>query len=258
MNEKPYYSTQNPTQTPVNSQQNQPIPSPCPVYYSPPQIDQNPQPQPQPLSQGVPLVQQINYPTQNNGIIVQTQGIPQINYQNYQNIAQVRHQGISQKGQNTFKISSGYQGQCLPTCLMVFGIIEIIYGLLAIAYQSINISLIIGIIFLISGIILYNSKKIYFIMGPNNLTVTNKACCNNKVNVYNPGQLQRVDFIYDLGSNIVANRNNMHNYILNIVLSNGQVINVFTTSSNTPKFTFEEISYFLYFINNHIQNNMRV
>ena len=95
-------------------------------------------------------------------------------------------------------------------------------------------------------------------MGPNNLTVKNKACCSNKVNVYNPGQLLRVDFIYDLGINIVANRRNLHNYILNIVLSNGQVINVFTTSSNTPKFTFEEISYFLYFINNHIQNNMRV
>ena len=99
MNEKPYYSTQ-------------PIPSPSPVYYSPPHIDQNPQPQPQPLSQGVPLVRQINYPTQNNGIIVQTQEIPQINYQNYQNIAQVRHQGITQKGENTFQISSGYQGQC--------------------------------------------------------------------------------------------------------------------------------------------------
>ena len=230
MYEKPYYSNQNPTQTPVNSQQNQPIPSPSPVYYSPPQIDQNPYPQSQPLSQGVPLVQQINYPTQNNGIIVQTQGIPQINYQNYQNIAQVKHQGISQKDQNTFKISSGHQGQCLPSCFIIFGIIELIYGLLAIT-KSVSIHLFIGIIFFISGIILCNNKKIYFIMGPNNLTVINKAGCSKNVNVYNPGQLLRVDFIYDLGSNIVANRSNMHNYILNIVLSNRQVINVFTTSS---------------------------
>ena len=252
--EQPYYAP-HPTQIPINSQQNQPISSPSPVYYTPPQIAQNPQPQPQPYSQGVPSVQPVpNYPTQNNGILVQAQGIPQNNYQNYQNINQVRHQGITQKDQNTFKISSGYQGPCLPLCLIIFGIIFFIYGIMGIIIGA-NISgfIIIGIILFIIGLILYNNKKVYFIMGPNNLTVINKQSCSKKVDVYNPGQLLRVDFIYNAGGGSY-----LHNYILNIVLSNGQVINVFTHSGNSPKFTLEEISYFLYFINNHIQNKMRV
>ena len=256
MYEKPYYSPQNPTQTPINSQQNQPISSPSQVYYSPPQIDQNPQSQPQPFSQGVPLVQQMNYPIQNSGII-QTQGISQINYQNYQNISQVSNKGIIQKDKNTFIISSGYQGKFLPLCLIIFGIIFILFGIVSIAFDAF-IVIICGLVFLIIGIMLCNHKKIYFIIGPNNLTVINKTNCSKKVYAYNPGQLLRVDFIYNLGINIVANSNHKYNYILNIVLSNGQVVNIFTSTSNVPKFTLEEINYFLYFINNHIQNNMKI
>ena len=113
---------------------------------------------------------------------MQAQGIHQNNYQNYQNINQVRHQGITQKDQNTFKISSGYQGPCLPLCLIIFGIIFFIYGIMGIIIGA-NISgfIIIGIILFIIGLILYNNKKVYFIMGPNNLTVINKQSCSKTI-----------------------------------------------------------------------------
>lgn len=273
--EQPYYSPPNPIQNsynpeqnqqipsqspvyPINPQQNQPIPSQSPVYYSPPEYAQNPQPQPQPFSQGVPLVQQIqNYPTQNNNIYVQSQGMPDYNYQNYQNISQIRHQGISQKNQNTFKISPGDRFY-LSVCCMFFGIFCFIFGIISFLFFYSNVTYcVVGLIFFIIGLSFSNNKKFYFIMGPNNLTVINKECCNKRVNVYNPGQLQRVEFIDNYTINNMGNSNNVHNYIINIVTSNGEVINIYNKTANNIEFTPEEIGYFLNCINNHIQNNMR-
>ena len=94
-------------------------------------------------------------------------------------------------------------------------------------------------------------------MRQNTLTVMDKALCNKKVNIYNPGQLQRVEFIYNYGKNDIKAKYFTHNYNINVVSINGQVINIFSISSKNQEFTTEEINYFLYFINNHIQNNMR-
>ena len=48
----------------------------------------------------------------------------------------------------------------------------------------------------------------------------------------------------------------MHKYILTIVKNNKETEIVFDIGQNKPLFTVEEIGYFNYIINNHIQNKM--
>ena len=262
--EQPYYSSQNPTQNPLNSQQIQPILPPSQVYYSPPQYVQNPQPQPQPYypsPQGVPPVQQIpNNPTQNNGIYVQTQGITQNKYQNYQNISQVKHRGISQKDKNTFYIAPSLCSRCFPLLFSFVGIFAIVYGIINYSQDQSFGLMIGGLIFFVIGLFIFfiYNKKIYFIMGPNTLSVIKVSCCTKKAYIYNPGQLQKVEFIYRYENRNLDDSGSKHHYEINIVLSNGEVINLYSITGSTFEFTLEEIDYFLYFVNNHIQNNMRV
>lgn len=268
--EQPYYSLQNQTQIPINCQQNQPIPPPNQVYYAPPQIIQNPQPQPQPQpyyppQQGIPPVPLIsNNTTQNNGIYVQTQGIGQDNkyqnniYKNYQNISQVNHRGISQKNNNTFYISPSFCSRCFPLAFVFIGIIVIIIGFVNYSEDPSYGPMIGGLIFFCIGLFffIFTNRTIYFIMGPNSLTVVKRIFCTKKVYNFNPGELIRVDFTYRYGHDYDSESN--HHYNITIIPSNGEVIDLYSISGNTFEFTLEEIDYFLYYINNHIQTNMRV
>ena len=94
-------------------------------------------------------------------------------------------------------------------------------------------------------------------MGPNTLTVMKKAQCRKKVTIYNPGDLQRVEFNYRY-SYSGRDEGYMHLYNLIIVPTNGKVDRIFTIKSSPRIFTTKEINYFLYYINTHIQTKMRV
>ena len=50
----------------------------------------------------------------------------------------------------------------------------------------------------------------------------------------------------------------MHNYQLDIVTSDNSVSQVFRVGQNSPMFTPEEMDYFNYVINFHIQTKMRI
>ena len=157
--EQPYYSSQNSTQNPLDSQQIQPILPSNQAYYPPPQYVQNPQPQPQPYypsPQGVPPVQQIpNNPTQNNGILVQSLGITQNKYQNYQNISQVKHRGITQKDKNTFYIAPNLCSRYFPLVFVIIGLIAIIYGILNYSKDQSFGPMIGGLLFFVIGLFFF-------------------------------------------------------------------------------------------------------
>ena len=90
-------------------------------------------------------------------------------------------------------------------------------------------------------------NDVYFIMDSNNLIVIKKELCRKKTHIYNPGELIRIDF-----------NHNENNYSLVIVVKNGNNDNIFNIKAFVPIFTNEEIDYFLYYINTHIQTKMRV
>ena len=116
---------------------------------------------------------------------------------------------------------------------------------------------IIGIIFFVVGILLFFKmyNNIYFIIGPNTLTVTKKAVCGKMTTIYNPGELLRVEFNYNRAYNPSNAKNN---YELIVVPTNSQPDRIISLGSACSVFTIEEIDYFLYHINSHIQTKMRV
>ena len=97
----------------------------------------------------------------------------------------------------------------------------------------------------------------FFILGPNSLTVIKKAMCNKKCTIYNPGDLERIHFTNTLSKKGKRN-DTVNNYILIVVEKNGNIDVIFNTGSKTILFTSDEIEYFLYTVNTHIQTKMKV
>ena len=261
---QPYNSTdfidkpQNPVAQPIQ-----------PPNYLPPQnlgppIAQPAYPQPQgvalPVQQALPVN---NYPpqTQNPNAPYFAQPVApayqtQYQYQNYKNVSEIPHKGIYQTDENTFYISTGCCFKIFPFIFFIVGV-----GLCSIAFYTTPWILILGGIFTIVGFIMffkmYNS--IYFIMGPNTLTVIKKATCMKQTKMYNPGELTRVDFKYDYSYESSSDGGGyMHHYNLIIVPTNEEQDTIFSIGSSSKVFTQEEMGYFLYYINTHIQTKMRV
>jgi hypothetical protein len=93
-------------------------------------------------------------------------------------------------------------------------------------------------------------------LGPNTLTVIKKAICNKKCTIFNPGDLERIDLTYTQSKG--RKNKTVNNYILKVVEKNGNIDVIFNIGSRTILFTSDEIEYFLYTVNTHIQTKMRV
>ena len=263
--EKPFYASQDsntPYEKPLNTQDNQ-LPPPPQAYYPPSQNTIPPQPV-YPTTQGVinpipQIIPQNNYYPQNTGIIIQNQPVYKDEYKNYANIRQINHKGIYQTDENTFYISTGCCFKLFPYIFTCVGLFLMSLPITNIGEGNMYIAAIIGIIFFVAGIslfcVMYNN--IYFIMGPNTLTVMKKATCRKKATIYNPGEIQRVEFNYEY-SYRGSDEGYMHRYNLIIVPTNGKIEHIFNIGSSSRVFTTEEIDYFLYYINTHIQTKMRV
>ena len=253
--DKPQNPVSQPTQQPNYPPQNLSAPMVQPLY---------------PPSQGValPVQQDIpvnNYPPQiqnpNNTPLYAQPVVPvnQIQYQNYRDISEIPHKGIYQINENTFFISTGCWFIIFP---FIFFIAGVGIGMLYFFVSNPNIwILIIGGIFATAGFFMffkmYNS--IYFEMGPNTLTIVKKAIIGKQTKIYNPGELERVDFTYDYSYDSSSDGGGyMHHYNLIIVPTIASPYTIFSIGSSSRVFTPEEMGFFLYYINIHIQTKMRV
>ena len=261
--EQPYYQPQAQNITydkPLNSQNNQ-IPPPSQPY---PQNAIPIQPQPVYPPQGVP---QTNYPPQYPPQVgpVQVQPVQPVQpvynpaYKNYNNISQIRHRGIKQPDENTFYISSSCCYIIFPLMFCGVGIFLMTFPITKIGEGKDIPCVIAGVIFFIIGIYLFCStnNSVYFIMGPNTLTIMKKGYCRKKTRTYNPGELQRIAFDYHYeyrGSG--KSGGYKHIYSIIVYPTRESVDNAYSDSGRSPLFTAEEIDYFLYHINTHIQTKM--
>ena len=162
------------------------------------QIAQPLHPQPQGVAhtaqEGLPVINNTpRNPNNISNIVQQAAPVcqPQNQYQNNRNFSEIPHEGINQISENIFYISTGCCFKIFPFLFFIIGV-----GICLISFFSTIWLLIFGAIFVIVGIFLffkmYNS--IYFIMGPNSLTVVKKATCWKQTKTYNPGELARIDF----------------------------------------------------------------
>ena len=241
---------------PQNNPQNQ--------YYKPPQNPNTPA-QPvasvaSPLQGNIPVgtsVQQgipvNNYP--------QTGEVPQPaiqyddTYQQYKKFSQISHKGIYPVDENTIYISTGCCFKAFPFIFALFGLIFVGLGI----FTRNVIPGVAGALFTCIGICmlftLFNS--IYFIMGPNTLTIMRKATCRTKNKMYNPGELQRIEFTHRYTRDF-GEKHKTHKYKLTVIPTNGEADNIFQVGSSSRVFTEEEMDYFLDYINTHIRIKMRV
>ena len=179
------------------------------------------------------------------------QPIPQNQY--YKPYSLVQHKGIFQKENNTYYITLGCCLKSLPFIILFIG--------LSINWVTIYflpktwILFIFGLIFTLITITccFRGYKSAFFILGPNNLTVIQKSYCNKRSTIYNPGEIERVDFTYSKDE-----KNKTNTYALSIVRKNGNIDYVLYAGTSGTLFTIDEIEFFLYTVNTHIQTKMKI
>ena len=247
--EQPYYSfqsTDNSQQNPTQTYPAQPLPAqnmviPPNQSYYPPQGSNQIQP-------GVPLN---NYPLQSEALNVQP--IPQNQY--YKPYSLVKHKGIFQTKTNTFYISLDYCIKLTPYILFLIGFSFMIINIL---FISSNILLFFFGLFITAASMMFffagGYHSLFIVLGSNNLTVIKKGICTKDITTYKPGELKRINFTYTA----VEGNKTSHIYVLKVVKKNGKKEFLLYLNSKSRRFTQDEMEYFVYTVNTHIQTKMRV
>ena len=127
-------------------------------------------------------------------------------------------------------------------------LIPIIFGepILFIMYIFAMFPIGISILFCIFTVI-----STHFILGPDNITVKTYKMFRSQTHIFNSGELTRVEFKQKL---IHTSKGYRFNYDIVFVPIKGEPEPVYQMT--TTRVTFEEIGYFLYIFNKHIQTKM--
>ena len=244
MNPPPYnFSTQN-LNTPYNNTTSnqalfpgQPNPyqnSPYMQFYRP--------------AQGFPLT---NLSGQPGVINIQPQSYNN-NFENIKNINQLPHLNFTQPDDNTFLISS--KGIIVVPIIIIFTSLPFLIAPLVVGDPMMFIMYIFASIPIIVSICLciHMNLSVSFILGPNNITVKRKSLCRQKTNIYNSGELLRVEYQQNF---VHTSKGIRLAYEIVFITKNGGAEKMYSTYSGTF-FTFQEIGYFLHVVNKHIQTKM--
>ena len=222
-----------------------------PYSNNPPMIQHFPSPGPQNINQeyyapqicpqGYNQPQQLNQPIQ----------IQEINYANYTNVNQFNSKNIHQIDSNNIYLSLGC---CFKIVPIIFFLVGLAAALSAFAHGFGGyIACGIGVIFLIISIVwgCKNYYSVYFTMGDSALIMVKKSLLRRKTKVFRFGELHSIEL-----KEIKAKGGRMH-YLLDVTYTNMRTETEFHEQSGVPLFTHEEMGFFNYIINRHIQTKMR-
>ena len=187
---------------------------------------------------------------------------PLLDYSQYTNVNQLNHIHINQIDNNTFTITKTC---CDKANLIVNFIISLITGIPLIIigiYFDYYYPLLFGIFELIYAlgffILMFRFfNTINFIIGENNITVEEIAWLRKKVTNYLPGQLKSVQ----LNGEIAYECQTVYKYRISFIVNNNGIyseVDYFKEGKSSQLYTPEEIGYFNYVMNKHIQTKMMV
>ena len=183
--------------------------------------------------------------------VLSVQPNPQNQYHKPYNL--IEHKGIIQTEPDTFHITRDSGKNCSPIFFLLIGIIDTVISIPRLPNSMIPLAF--GICFIFVGLMLscISNQSAYINLYPNSISIIKKKSCSRKTLVYNLEELERIDFTHQ------REDNEKNNYFLNIVRKNGNSENIlhFISYSGTL-FTADEIEYFLYTVNTHIQTKRRV
>ena len=187
-----------------------------------------------------------------------------IDYSKYTNISQLNPIHIKQLDNNTFLISKTCcekASYIILACVapILFLSFSLSYGLTKNKiYLILFIVLIIALIYEII-LIIKTVNSIYIILDTNNITVKEEGWCKKRTTLFHSGLLNRAELKCE---NKVASCGIKADFYTLTFYSNSQNIIPDTCFLNRQKdknkniFTDEEMGYFNYVVNNHIQKNM--
>ena len=221
-------------------------------------------------TQGISLPVQEILPLNNYSPQTQTNNNTPNNYQIYQNISEIPHWCIQQIDSNTFFIPLSFECCCDKFCpfiacfigfSLVIGYIFLSIFIMKSFWNPCFIMLYFGIFIIIAGFCGFHQyQRVYFYLEQNSLKIVKKAICAKKIKIYNTGELERVDFLYKYSYELDDDGDGsyIHHYDLIFVTKTGIVNKIFSRGETSKIFTQEEIDYFLYYMNNHIQTKMNM
>ena len=200
-------------------------------------------------------------PESNDNQIENDPNQPEIDYSKYNNINQLPNRGIKQLDNNTMYVERKKCREILP---IIIWILASLFFATIITWAGVNTGTIIastigGIFSLIgfSGFCL-NYYKVCFQINPNNIRVREVACCAWRTKVYDPGQITSIDFSVNRGNEFGTGDYRYHYSIAIYQNIPDQHVKkeVFSIADDNQLFTNEEIGYFNYVMNRHIQTNL--
>lgn len=253
-NKQPFILTNNP-QNNRNQYQNAQGGNPSPLGYYPNKIDTH-ETTPQevyqyPNSADFPQYNQITNTSQ-----------PSVDYSKYTHINQLNHRGIKQTN-NTFKVSK----RCC-SCDRWFPIIYFTFSLSfasIVFWAEVNVKTVIfaivGFIFAGLGLLMLckSYHKAYITLNPTNIKVTEAAWCGWKSTLYGSGQIDEI--LFNSSKDIGPKGEDVYKYDItiyqNIPGQNPKYV-LFADRYKKILYTDEEIGYFNYVMNHHIQTNLNM
>ena len=260
--QQPLINIPNNTNYPQSNQlQNPKIVNPTPYYpnnnyYQ--QSNQNNPPQNNPLPQEI-----LQYPNSsdfpNYNPVINEKSNTQIDYSKYTNINQLNYRGIKQSN-NSFYVTKRCCEKLFPIIYFTFslGFAGLVF------YTEVNVitvlTSIVGFIFAGCGILMLcrSYHSVTFVLEPKSIKVTESAWCGRKTTVFGSGQITQILFNSEYK---IMNGKPFHSYKITIFQNiPGEVPenNIFGSGYKNVLYTEEEMGYFNYVMNHHIQTNMNI
>ena len=174
-----------------------------------------------------------------------------INYENIKNMSELTHLKFTQPEDNTFILNRKFM-IIFPFWIIFFNIpmiiLPFIMGIpyLFFFYIPVSIWIAVSITMCFKLII-----SIYFILGPNSITVNKNSILRKKTYIYNSDELLRVEYHQNMKD---TGKGPRFVYEIVFVKANGVPDKIYEEQSSP--FDFHEIGYFIHIINKHIQTNM--
>jgi len=221
--------------------------------YPNPQYNPNNIQQPYPASNTPGVVDGLTVPKSGNKYdIIKS-------YENVQNLSKITHKRIEQPSTNQYiiPIYGVCEAICLPLYFFLLGLASIIIGIFFSIFSISDSGSQLGILSIIFFVILtFVSiclscsivRKIIVDLGDNTLTLTKVCLCTNKCKTYMPKELLSIILEPERGP-----KGGRH-YYLNIYPVNGKKNG--ECVGGIDDMTEEEVEYFNYYINKHIQLRM--
>ena len=189
--------------------------------------------------------------------------IYQNNYQNMNNISEVPTKGIKQINSNTFLISTGCYFLYMLYFILFLAFLAFFGSILTIIYGSPELGTFLGPL---AGIIIFiffckerakTYTDIYFILNDNSLKIIKKSCFK-KEEIYSYAEINEVKFDFYENYNERSKKIYYDYYLyINLNSADNKKETLFEIKQTSKKrFTQEEINYFLYIVNKHIQTKM--